>query len=76
MSTDAAGSARQVAKSRPVKAAARIGLIAYGIVHLLVAWLIACRVMVKSENAAFASVTLRTPSSARTGRSSISRPGS
>jgi len=39
MSTDAAGSARQVAKSRPVKAAARIGLIAYGITYLLIAWL-------------------------------------
>lgn len=31
---------------------------------LLVAWLIACRVMVKSENAAFDSVSVRTPSSA------------
>jgi hypothetical protein len=31
---------------------------------LLVAWLIACRLMVKSENAAFDSVTVRTPSSA------------
>ena len=39
MSTDAAGTARQVAKSRPVKAAARIGLIAYGITYLLIAWL-------------------------------------
>jgi Domain of Unknown Function (DUF1206) len=39
MSTDAAGTARQVAKSRPVKAAARIGLVAYGITYLLIAWL-------------------------------------
>ncbi len=39
MSTDAAGTARQVAKSRPVKAGARIGLIAYGITYLLIAWL-------------------------------------
>jgi len=39
MSTDAAGTARQVAKSRPVKAGARIGLVAYGITYLLIAWL-------------------------------------
>jgi len=39
MTADAAGTARQVAKSRPVKAAARIGLIAYGITYLLIAWL-------------------------------------
>ena len=39
MSTDAAGTTRQVAKSRPVKAAARIGLVAYGITYLLIAWL-------------------------------------
>ena len=37
--SDAAGTARQVAKSRPVKAGARIGLVAYGITHLLIAWL-------------------------------------
>jgi uncharacterized protein DUF1206 len=37
--TDAAGTARQVAESEPVKVGARIGLVAYGITHLLVAWL-------------------------------------
>jgi hypothetical protein len=37
--TDAAGTARQVAKSEPVKVGARIGLVAYGITYLLVAWL-------------------------------------
>ena len=37
--TDAAGTAREVAKSRPVKFGARIGLVAYGITYLLVAWL-------------------------------------
>jgi Domain of Unknown Function (DUF1206) len=37
--TDAAGTARQVAESEPVKVGARIGLLAYGITHLLVAWL-------------------------------------
>jgi hypothetical protein len=37
--TDAAGTARQVAKSEPVKIGARIGLVAYGITHLLIAWL-------------------------------------
>jgi hypothetical protein len=37
--TDAAGTARQVAKSQPVKAGARIGLVAYGITYLLIAWL-------------------------------------
>ena len=37
--TDTAGTARQVAKSRPVKAGARIGLVAYGITYLLIAWL-------------------------------------
>ena len=37
--TDAAGTARQVAKSEPVKAGARIGLVAYGITYLLVGWL-------------------------------------
>jgi hypothetical protein len=36
---DAAGTARQVARSEPVKAGARIGIVAYGITHLLVAWL-------------------------------------
>jgi hypothetical protein len=35
----AAGSARQAANSEPFKIAARIGLVAYGITHLLVAWL-------------------------------------
>jgi hypothetical protein len=35
----AAGSARQAANSEPVKVGARIGLGAYGITHLLVAWL-------------------------------------
>ena len=39
MTADAAGTARQVAKSRPVKAGARIGLVAYGITYLLIAWL-------------------------------------
>ena len=38
MSTDAPN-ARQVARSRPVKVGARIGLIAYGLTHLLIAWL-------------------------------------
>ena len=37
--TDAAGTARQVARSEPVKKGARIGIVAYGITHLLVAWL-------------------------------------
>lgn len=37
--TDAAGTARQVARSEPVKVGARIGLVAYGITHLLIAWL-------------------------------------
>jgi hypothetical protein len=37
--TDAAGTARQVANSEPVKLGARIGLVAYGITHLLIAWL-------------------------------------
>lgn len=37
--TDAAGTARQIAKSEPVKLGARIGLVAYGITYLLVAWL-------------------------------------
>ena len=37
--TDAAGTARQVARSEPVKAGARIGLVAYGVTYLLVAWL-------------------------------------
>jgi Domain of Unknown Function (DUF1206) len=37
--TDAAGTARQVADSEPVKLGARIGLVAYGVTHLLVAWL-------------------------------------
>jgi Domain of Unknown Function (DUF1206) len=37
--TDAAGTARQVAESEPVKLGARIGLVAYGITHLLIAWL-------------------------------------
>ena len=37
--TDAAGTAREVAKSRPVKYGARIGLVAYGITYLLIAWL-------------------------------------
>jgi Domain of Unknown Function (DUF1206) len=36
---DAAGTARQAARSEPVKVGARIGLVAYGITHLLVAWL-------------------------------------
>lgn len=36
---EAAGTAREVANSEPVKIAARIGLVAYGITHLLVAWL-------------------------------------
>jgi hypothetical protein len=37
--SDAAGTARQVARSEPVKVGARIGLVAYGITYLLVAWL-------------------------------------
>jgi hypothetical protein len=37
--TDAAGTARQVANSRPMKVGARIGLLAYGITYLLIAWL-------------------------------------
>jgi hypothetical protein len=37
--TDAAGSGRQVAGSEPVRIGARIGLVAYGITHLLIAWL-------------------------------------
>ena len=36
---DTAGTARQVARSEPVKVGARIGLVAYGITHLLIAWL-------------------------------------
>jgi Domain of Unknown Function (DUF1206) len=32
-------SARQVAQSKPVKMGARIGILAYGITHLLIAWL-------------------------------------
>jgi hypothetical protein len=32
-------SARQVAQSKPVKVGARIGILAYGITHLLIAWL-------------------------------------
>jgi hypothetical protein len=35
----AKGSARQAARSEPVKLAARVGLFAYGITHLLIAWL-------------------------------------
>jgi hypothetical protein len=37
--TDAAGTARQVARSEPVKIGARLGLVAYGVTHLLIAWL-------------------------------------
>ena len=37
--TGAAGTARQVARSEPVKAGARVGLVAYGITYLLIAWL-------------------------------------
>src|SRR5919199_6590895 len=37
--TDAAGTARQVTRSEPVKVGARLGLVAYGITHVLVAWL-------------------------------------
>jgi hypothetical protein len=32
-------SARQVATSRPVKMGARVGIVAYGILHVLIAWL-------------------------------------
>ncbi|MCX6462602.1 MAG: DUF1206 domain-containing protein [Pseudonocardiales bacterium] len=32
-------SARQAARSEPVKIAARVGLLAYGVTHLLIAWL-------------------------------------
>jgi len=35
----AQGSARKAARSRPVQAGARIGIAAYGITHVLVAWL-------------------------------------
>jgi Domain of Unknown Function (DUF1206) len=35
----AAGTARQAAESGPVKIGARIGLAAYGVTHLLIAWL-------------------------------------
>jgi hypothetical protein len=35
----AKGSARQAARSEPVKIAARVGLFAYGVTHLLIAWL-------------------------------------
>lgn len=35
----AKGSAQQAARSEPVKLAARVGLFAYGITHLLIAWL-------------------------------------
>jgi hypothetical protein len=35
----AAGTAREAANSEPVKIAARVGLAAYGVTHLLVAWL-------------------------------------
>ncbi|MFC4948081.1 DUF1206 domain-containing protein [Pseudonocardia sp. GCM10023141] len=37
--TDTAESARQVATSKPVKIGARVGLVSYGITHLLIAWL-------------------------------------
>lgn len=37
--SQAAGTARQVANSQAVKVGARIGLVAYGVTHLLVAWL-------------------------------------
>ena len=36
---EAVGGARQAADSRPVKIGARIGLAAYGVTHLLIAWL-------------------------------------
>lgn len=32
-------SARRVARSRPVQVGARVGIAAYGLTHLLVAWL-------------------------------------
>lgn len=32
-------SAKQVAQSRPVKLAARVGLLSYGVTHLLIAWI-------------------------------------
>jgi hypothetical protein len=35
----AKGSAQQAARSEPVKIAARVGLFAYGVTHLLIAWL-------------------------------------
>lgn len=35
----AKGSAQQAARSEPVKLAARIGLLCYGVTHLLIAWL-------------------------------------
>jgi Domain of Unknown Function (DUF1206) len=35
---DAAGSAKQVARSEPVKLGARVGLLSYGVTHLLIAW--------------------------------------
>ena len=37
--TSANQSAKQVAQSRPVKIGARIGIVAYGVTHLLIAWL-------------------------------------
>jgi Domain of Unknown Function (DUF1206) len=37
--TDAAGTARRVTRSEPMKVGARLGLVAYGITHVLVAWL-------------------------------------
>jgi hypothetical protein len=36
---EAAGTARNVGDSKPVKVGARIGLAAYGVTHLLIAWL-------------------------------------
>jgi hypothetical protein len=37
--TSAAQSAKQAARSRPVRAAVRIGILCYGVTHLLIAWL-------------------------------------
>ena len=47
--TDTAGTAREVANSEPVKVGARVGLVAYGITHLLVGWL-ALQVAIGSGN--------------------------
>lgn len=37
--SDAAGTVRQAARSTPAKVAVRVGILAYGLTHLLIAWL-------------------------------------